>query len=150
VPYHHFSTSIRHCTIIVLLVLGICDTTRCLFVHILCHIFLLAAHKYDTYKNHKGSDLHLLLFHYQLWQSIIFSLHYFSSLKKINSTQKKALNYTSIKCSLNKFCKNDYELALNVNKIIFEGYGCWEKIRRPPLNQKFFQNVLEQSVCSAK
>ena len=40
----------------------------------------------------------------------------------------KTLKYTSIKCSLNKFCKNDYlqskinSLVLNVNKIIFEGY----------------------------
>jgi hypothetical protein len=40
----------------------------------------------------------------------------------------KTLKYTSIKCSLNKFCKNDYlkskinELVLYVNKIIFEGY----------------------------
>jgi hypothetical protein len=71
----------------------------------------------------------------------------------------KTLKYTSIKCSLNKFCKNDYlkskinELVLNVNKIIFEGYVLanlhiiWlldEGKEVPPLNQKFFQNVLAQ------
>jgi hypothetical protein len=71
----------------------------------------------------------------------------------------KTLKYTSIKCSLNKFCKNDYlkskinELVLNVNKIIFEGYVLAnlhiirmldEGREVPPLNQKFFQNVLAQ------
>jgi hypothetical protein len=69
----------------------------------------------------------------------------------------KTLKYTNIKCSLNKFCKNDYlkskinELVLNVNKIIFEGYVLanlhiiWlldEDKEVPPLNQKVFQNVL--------
>jgi hypothetical protein len=40
----------------------------------------------------------------------------------------KTLSYTSIKCSFNKFCKNNFlkskinKLVLNVNKIIFEGY----------------------------
>ncbi len=71
----------------------------------------------------------------------------------------KTLSYTSIKCSLNKFCKKDYlkskinELVINVNKIIFEGYLLanlhiiWlldEDKEIPPLNQKFFQNVLAQ------
>jgi hypothetical protein len=71
----------------------------------------------------------------------------------------KTLKYTSIKCSLNKFCKNNYpkskinELALNVNKIIFEGYVLAnlhiirlldEGKEVPPLIQKFFQNVLVQ------
>jgi hypothetical protein len=69
----------------------------------------------------------------------------------------KTLKYTNIKCSLNKFCKNDYlksninELVLNVNKIVFEGYVLanlhiiWlldEDKEVPPLNQKVFQNVL--------
>jgi len=69
----------------------------------------------------------------------------------------KTLKYTSIKCSFNKFYKNDYlkskinELVLNVNKIIVEGYVLFNlHISRlldddkeiPPLNQKFFQNVL--------
>ena len=69
----------------------------------------------------------------------------------------KTLSYTSIKCSLNKFCKNNYlkskinELVINVNKIIFEGYLLAnlhiirlldEDKEIPPLNQKFFQNVL--------
>ncbi len=71
----------------------------------------------------------------------------------------KTLKYTSIKCSLNKFCKNDYlkskinELVLNVNKIIFEGcvranlHIIWlldEGKEVPPLHQKVFQNVLAQ------
>jgi hypothetical protein len=71
----------------------------------------------------------------------------------------KTLKYTSIKCSLNKFCKNNYlkskinELVLNVNKIIFEGYVLAnlhiirlfdEGKEVPPLKQKFFQNVLAQ------
>ena len=71
----------------------------------------------------------------------------------------KTLSYTSIKCSLNKFCKNNYlkskinELVINVNKIIFEGYLLAnlhiirlldEDKEIPPLNQKFFQNVLAQ------
>jgi hypothetical protein len=75
------------------------------------------------------------------------------------SIKMKPLKYTSIKCSLNKFCKNDYlkskinELVLNVNKIIFEGYVLAnlhiirlldEGKEVPPLNQKFFQNVLAQ------
>jgi hypothetical protein len=39
----------------------------------------------------------------------------------------KTLKYTSVKGSMNKFCKNDYpksinKLVLNVNKIILEGY----------------------------
>jgi hypothetical protein len=69
----------------------------------------------------------------------------------------KTLKYTSIKCSLNKFCKNDYlkfkinELVLNVNKIIFEGYVLanlsiiWlldEDKEVSPLHQKLFQNFL--------
>jgi hypothetical protein len=69
----------------------------------------------------------------------------------------KTLKYTSIKCSFNKFYKNDYlkskinELVLNVNKIIFEGYVLFnlhiswlldEDKEIPPLNQKFFQNAL--------
>jgi hypothetical protein len=66
----------------------------------------------------------------------------------------KTLHYTSIKCSLNKFCKNDYlkskinELLLNVNKTIFERYVyanlhiIWlmdEHKEIPALTQKFFK-----------
>ncbi len=69
----------------------------------------------------------------------------------------KTLSYTSIKCSLKKFCKNNYLkskikiLVINVNKIIFEGYLLAnlhiirlldEDKEIMPLNQKFFQNVL--------
>jgi hypothetical protein len=61
---------------------------------------------------------------------------------------------------LNKFCKNDYlkaklnEITLNVNKIIFEAYLVanlhvikllGENKPIPPLNTKFFQNVLQLS-----
>jgi hypothetical protein len=71
----------------------------------------------------------------------------------------KMLKYTSIKCSLNKFCWNDYlkskiiKLVLDVNKIIFEGYvlanlhiiQLLDKDKEvPPLNQKFIQNGLVQ------
>jgi hypothetical protein len=71
----------------------------------------------------------------------------------------KTLCCTSIKCSLNKFCKNNYlkskinQLVHNVNKIIFEAYVLanlhiiWlldKDKERPPLNQKFFKNVLVQ------
>jgi hypothetical protein len=73
----------------------------------------------------------------------------------------KTLKYTSIKCSLNKFCKNDYlkskinERVLNVNKIIFEGYVLAnlhifrlldEGKEVPPLNQKFFSKCSGASV----
>ena len=68
------------------------------------------------------------------------------------------MKYTTIKCSLNRFCKNDYlkskinDVILNVNKIIFEGYLLanlhvirllQEEKQIPRLNQKFFQNVLQ-------
>ncbi len=40
----------------------------------------------------------------------------------------KPVRYSTIKCLLHQFCKNDYlkskinEVVLNVNKIIYEGY----------------------------
>jgi hypothetical protein len=67
------------------------------------------------------------------------------------------MRFTSIKCTLNKFCKNDYvksklnEVTLNVNKIIFETYLLanlyivWlldEGAIIPSLNQGFFQNLI--------
>jgi hypothetical protein len=64
------------------------------------------------------------------------------------------IKYTSVNCSLNKFCKNDY-LKSMINKlvlhVIFEGYvlanlhiiQLLDKDNEVlPLNQKFFQNVL--------
>jgi hypothetical protein len=83
-------------------------------------------------------------------------------LKNVKSIKMKTLKYTSIKCSLNKFCKNDYikskinELVLNVNKIIFEGYVLAnlhiirlldEGKEVPPLNQKFFQMFWRKCRC---
>ncbi len=61
--------------------------------------------------------------------------------------------YMTVKCTLNKFCKNDYlkaklnEITLNIYKIIFEAYLVanlhvikllGENKPIPPLNSNFF------------
>ncbi len=70
---------------------------------------------------------------------------------------KKNMMYTTVKCTLNKFCNNDYvksklnDITLNVNKIIFETYLLAnlhivrlldEGAVIPALNQGFFQNAI--------
>ncbi len=72
--------------------------------------------------------------------------------------EMSSMKYSTIKCLLNCFCKNDYlkskinDVVLNVNKIIFEGYLLanlhvisllQEEKQLPCLNQKFFQNMLQ-------
>ncbi len=68
------------------------------------------------------------LYHFY-WQKLVnFLVIDLHDLKNVSSNDMKTLSYTSIKCSLNKFCKNNYlkskinELVLNVNKIIVEAY----------------------------
>jgi hypothetical protein len=67
------------------------------------------------------------------------------------------MSSTSIKCSLNKFCKNDYvksklnDITLNINKIIFKTFLIAnlhivqlldEGAIIPEFNQGFFQNAI--------
>jgi hypothetical protein len=103
------------------------------------------------------------LYHFY-WQKLVnFLVIDLHDLKNVSSNDMKTLSYTSIKCSLNKFCKNNYlkskinELVLNVNKIIVEAYVLanlhiiWlldEDKEIPPLNQKFFQ-MFWHSICDA-
>ena len=65
------------------------------------------------------------------------------------------LMYTTVKCSLQSFCKNDclkYKInyvVLNANKVVFEEYILANqhllKLEKPipRLREKFFQNILQ-------
>jgi hypothetical protein len=118
---------------------------------------LQVAHKYDL--SRFQTSLAFISFPFALFSQFPFiNFHY---LKKVNTNQVNSLSYTSVKCSLNKLCKNGYlkskinELLINVNKIIFEGYLLanlhiiWllDKDREiPPLNQKFFKMFWHKSM----